>query len=101
MHRITVQYFSPADPAAFDERYENGHVPIVRGLPGLKSFTLSRPRPLGTEAPYLVAELWFEDAEALKAALQSPQMAEAAKDAATLDVASTVMFTGEVKEAAH
>ena len=98
MHRITVQYFSPADPAAFDERYESRHVPLVRALPGLKSFTLSRPRPLGTDAPHLVAELWFEDAEALKAALHSPEMAAAAEDAAKYDVAATIMFSGEVRE---
>lgn len=98
MHRITVQYFSPADPAAFDERYEDRHVPLVRALPGLTSFTLSRPRPLGTDAPYLVAEMWFKDAEALKTALRSPQMAAAAQDAAAFDVAATVMFSGEVQE---
>jgi uncharacterized protein (TIGR02118 family) len=101
MHRVTVQYFSPADPAAFDEAYEDRHVPLVRALPGLKSFTLSRPRPLGGEGPYLVAELWFEDADALKAALTSPEMAAAAEDAATYDVASTVMYSGEVSEALH
>ncbi|MFC5747627.1 EthD family reductase [Actinomadura rugatobispora] len=99
MHRITVQYFAPADPAAFDERYERVHVPLVRALPGLKSFTLSHPRPLGTDAPHLVAELWFEDGDALKAALTSPEMAAAAKDAATYKVASSVMYTGEVREA--
>ena len=98
MHRLTVQYFAPADPAAFDQAYESRHVPLVRDLPGLKSFTLTRPRALGGEAPHLVAELYFEDAEALDTALRSPQMAEAAKDAATYDVASTVMFTGEVRQ---
>ncbi|XVQ15723.1 EthD family reductase [Spirillospora sp. CA-255316] len=99
MHRVTVQYFSPADPAAFDEAYEARHVPLVRALPGLKSFTLSRPRPLGGEGPYLVAELWFEDADALKTALTSPEMTAAAEDAATYDVASTAMYSGEVHEA--
>ncbi|GAA3973194.1 hypothetical protein GCM10023085_64570 [Actinomadura viridis] len=98
MHRLTVQYFSPADPAAFDERYQSVHVPLVRALPGIRSFTLSRPRPLGGDGPYLVAELWFEDAGALTTALGSPEMKAAAEDAATYDVASTVMFSGEVTE---
>lgn len=99
MHRITVEYWTPADPAAFDERYESGHVPLVRALPGLLSFTLTRPRPLGGDAPHLVAEMWFADGEAMKVALRSPQMAAAAEDAAGLDVASTTMFAGEVDEA--
>ncbi|TDE37676.1 EthD family reductase [Actinomadura sp. 6K520] len=98
MHRLTVQYFSPADPAAFDERYESVHVPLVRALPGIESFTLARPRPLRGDAPYLVAELWFEDADALQTALGSPEMAAAGKDAATYEVASVVMFSGEVRE---
>ncbi|MFI0355745.1 EthD family reductase [Actinomadura sp. 9N407] len=100
MHRLTVQYFSPADPAAFDERYESVHVPLVLVLPGLKSFTLSRPRPLGGDGPYLVAELWFEDGDALAAALGSPEMKAAGEDAATYDVASSVMFSGDVHEMA-
>ncbi|MBO2457671.1 EthD family reductase [Actinomadura violacea] len=98
MHRLTVQYFAPADPAAFDERYRSTHVPLVHALPGLKSFTLTHPRALGTDAPYLVADLWFEDGDALNAALGSPQMAAAAEDAAKYDVASTTMFSGEVHE---
>ncbi|MEU9016203.1 EthD family reductase [Actinomadura sp. NPDC048394] len=98
MHRLTVQYFSPADPAAFDERYESVHVPLVHALPGLKSFTLTRPQALGAGAPYLVAELWFEDGDALAAALGSPEMAAAAEDAAKYEVASTTMFSGEVHE---
>lgn len=39
-------------------------------------------------------------AEALKAALKSPEMAETAADAQTFDVESTVMFSGEVVETA-
>ncbi|MEW2359448.1 EthD family reductase [Spirillospora sp. NPDC029432] len=98
MHRLTVQYFSPADPAKFDERYESVHVPLVRALPGIRSFTLTRPQALGGDGPYLVAELWFEDADALNAALGSPEMKAAGEDAATYDVASRVMFSGEVHE---
>jgi ribonuclease I len=45
--------------------------------------------------PHLVAELDFDDAESLKTALKSPEMAAVAADAATLD-AERVMFTGEV-----
>ncbi|MFD0683481.1 EthD family reductase [Actinomadura fibrosa] len=98
MQRLTVQYFSPADPDAFDKGYQERHVPLVRAVPGLKRFTLTHPQALGGDAPYLVAELYFEDADALKASLTSPEMGAAAQDAATYDVASTVMFSGEVTE---
>ena len=75
------------------------HVPLASKLPGLRRF-LGQP-PAGARprsAPYLVAELWFDDADALKAALKSPEMAETAADAQTFEVASMTMFTGEVTE---
>jgi uncharacterized protein (TIGR02118 family) len=96
MHRITIEYADPADPAAFDRRYEDEHVPLVRRLPGLARFAVSRPRGLGSPAPYLVAELWFDDAEAMKAAMRSPEMEETAAHAQGFEVASMTMFTGEV-----
>ena len=98
MHRITIQYGEPADPAAFDKHYQETHAPLASRLPGLRRYTVSRPRGLGAAAPYLVAELWFEDGDALKAALRSPEMAAAAADAQGLEVASMVMFTGAVED---
>ena len=97
-HRLTVQYVRPADPAAFEEAYRARHVPLVRAVPGLVRFTLSTPR--GTDAPYLVAELDFADAEGLQAALRSPEMAATAADAETYDVERRVMFTGAVEDVA-
>lgn len=32
----------------------------------MRRFTLSHPRGLSGDAPYLVAELWFDDGEAMK-----------------------------------
>jgi len=96
MHRLTIQYAVPADPEAFDAHYFDKHIPLVGPLPGLRAFTWSKPRPLGGEQTvYLVAQLDFDDAEAMTAALKSPQMAVASKDAAGLGV-PTVMFSGEV-----
>ena len=103
MHRITIQYAAPGDPAGFDAHYRDVHVPLASGLPGLRRFSLSRPRALGPgDAPYLVAELWFDDADALRAALKSSEMAATAADAARMveeyAVAGTSMFTGEVTD---
>jgi uncharacterized protein (TIGR02118 family) len=96
MHRLTVQYFDPTDGDAFLADYRARHVPLVQAIPGLQRFTLTTPR--GDGAPYLQAELWFADAETMKAGLSSPEMGAAAADAETYDVASKVMFTGEVEE---
>jgi uncharacterized protein (TIGR02118 family) len=96
-HRLTVQYSQPADPAAFDSHYFDVHVPLCADLPGLRAASYSKPRALGGGAvPYLVAQLDFEDVDALKAALRSPEMAAVGADAETLD-AERIMFTGEVR----
>lgn len=97
MHKLTVQYPTPPDPEAFETRYADEHVPIVRAIPGLERFTLSHPRGLAGEAPYLVAEMWFADSDALKTALRSPEMAAAGEHAAGFGL-ETTMFSGEVAE---
>jgi uncharacterized protein (TIGR02118 family) len=101
MHRLTIQYAAPADPTAFEQRYAAEHVALVRGIPGLRRFLLSHPRAMGAAgagpAPYLLAELWFDDAPALKAALRSPEMAETGAHAEALGVPMT-MFAGDIEE---
>jgi uncharacterized protein (TIGR02118 family) len=67
MHRITIEYGAPTDVEQFEQHYAEVHVPLASKLPGLRRFTTSHPRGLGTGAPYFVAELWFDDADALKA----------------------------------
>ena len=61
MHRITIQYGAPADAEAFDAYYAETHVPLASTLPGLRRLVRSHPRGLGGEAPYFVAELWFDE----------------------------------------
>ncbi len=96
MHRVTIQYAVPSDPAAFDEHYFERHVPMLAPVPGLESFSWSKPRPLGGEQlVYLVAELDFADEETMKAALASPAMQATGADARSLGVRMT-MFSGEV-----
>lgn len=99
MHRITIQYGQPADAAAFDSQYFDVHVPIVQGLPGLKRFIWSKPRPMG-EGPdiYFIAELWFDSADDMKTATKSPEMAAAGADLANFSVDSVAMSSGEVND---
>lgn len=99
MHRLTVQYFEPADGPAFEAAYRERHAPLVHAVPGVRRFTLSRPRgDQGT--PYLVAELWFDDLASMRSAIDSPEMAAAGADAESYDVARRTMHTGAVEEIA-
>lgn len=74
MPKLIVLYPTPADPATFERRYNLEHVPMVREkIPGLKKFVTAQV--LGTPtgaAPYQrVAELYFDSADSLQAAMAS------------------------------
>jgi uncharacterized protein (TIGR02118 family) len=97
MHRVTILYDAPTDPETFEQRYRAEHVPLVRALPGLVRFSVSHPRGMQGEAPYLVAELWFADSDTMRSALQSPEMGETGKHAAGLGAPMTI-FSGAVED---
>jgi uncharacterized protein (TIGR02118 family) len=96
MHKITVQYFDPADGDEFEAAYLERHAPLVQAVPGLERFTISLPQPDG--APYLVAELWFADGDALSSAQSSAEMAAVRADSTAYDVARRVIFAGSVED---
>ncbi|ADB74543.1 EthD family reductase [Geodermatophilus obscurus] len=80
-HRLLVQYGRPTDPAAFDQHYRDVHVPLAQKIPGVVRFDIGHASPLdGDAAPYLVAMLDFESAEAFAAGMQSAEGAAAAGD---------------------
>jgi uncharacterized protein (TIGR02118 family) len=93
---LTVEYDAPGDPAAFDARYTDEHVPLVQKIPGLAGFTLSHPT--GDDGtPYLVAELLWDDEAAFKAASATPEMA-ATREHARGCGATFRTFVGEVED---
>lgn len=86
MIRFLVVYETPADPAAFDQHYRDFHIPLAKKLPGLRQYTISRNTiPIrGGEAFYLVAELDWDDMDAMQAAFASPDGQAAAADVEVL-----------------
>ena len=77
--KVFAMYTKPADEAAFNARYFPGHVDLVKQIPGLQRFEVSRG--LGKNAPYwLIAEMVYADRDALMAAQGSPESAAARAD---------------------
>ncbi|WP_406463474.1 EthD family reductase [Streptomyces sp. NBC_01622] len=99
MHRLVVQYFDPADPEAFDARYRDEHVALVKAIPGLVDFQLSHPRGLRGVTPYLLVEMSFADEDAVATAMQSAEFTEAGKHAAGFEVASTALYISAPQQA--
>lgn len=99
MHRLTVCYGHPSDPATFDAHYRDVHRPIAEKIPGLQGLRLGAcdgvPAPDGTVAAapyYLVAELEFADGAALARGLSSPEGAAAAADLENFATGGVTLF---------
>ena len=83
MYRLYAVWTQPNDPEAFEKHYVDVHVPLAAKIPGLAKLVTTRTTTvLGDEpSPYhRIAELWFEDEEACRRAMQSPELEETAKD---------------------
>jgi uncharacterized protein (TIGR02118 family) len=101
--RFLAVYETPADPGVFDRHYRQVHMPLLRRLPGLRRYTVSRDvTALYGEPYYLVAELDWDSMADLRAAFASPEGRATADDAARLEELAAVrrmIFTAD--EAAH
>jgi len=94
---MLVLYNHPEDPAAFDKHYDEIHIPLTKQMPGLIRYTVSRN--LSRKAPhYLVAELDWEDRDALRAAGASEAGAAAAADVANFATGGVSTLIYEVAE---
>jgi len=94
---MLVLYNHPEDPAAFDEHYNEVHIPLAKQMPGLIRYTVSRN--LSKKAPhYLVAELDWEDMAAFRASTASEIAAEAAADVEKFATGGSSTLIYEVAE---
>jgi uncharacterized protein (TIGR02118 family) len=97
--RFLALYERPADPGAFDAHYRQIHIPLLRQLPELRRYTVSRDVVALHGAPcYLIAELEWDTMDELHAALASPEGSATSADAARLQELALVrrmIFTAE------
>ena len=83
--KLMAIYKTPKDAAAFDKYYVEIHAPLAKKMPGLRSFEVSSGAvglPVEPGAVHLVAILEFDSAEAIGAALGSPEGKATAADLA-------------------
>ena len=75
------------------------HVSLVRNVPGLRKWVQNHVVSTPQEAaPDGLGELWFDDAEAMKRAMNSPEMGAAVEDAKRfLDMAKTYALVVDEK----
>ena len=73
--KITITFWAPQDPEAFERHYVGTHAPLVRDLPGLRAYEYGRALTNfdGTEPDaFWVVSLTFDDADAMHASFASP-----------------------------
>jgi uncharacterized protein (TIGR02118 family) len=98
MVKLMVCYGTPEDPAAFDAYYAETHAPLAEQLPGLRRFEWGKVlgAPDGSAPPYyFVAELSFDDAEALQAGMASPEGLAAGADVANFATGGATLMIAE------
>jgi uncharacterized protein (TIGR02118 family) len=98
MVKLVVAYGPPEDPAAFDRYYADTHVPLVHKIPALRRFEAGKVlgTPDGSAPPfYYLAELSFDTAEDLQAALGSAEGQAAAADVATFASGGATLMIAE------
>ncbi|MDX8534764.1 EthD family reductase [Mesorhizobium sp. VK25A] len=83
MAGMVVIYKQPADVNAFDKHYFGTHIPLAKKIPGLRKYEVSRG-PITTVAGpsdiYLIGVLHFDDLDAMKKGMASPEGKAAGAD---------------------
>ena len=70
------------DPDEFERHYHDVHIPLARKLPGQRRYVVSKIRPSKRRQVrfYRVAENYFDDMDAVRRMLASPEAAATAND---------------------
>ena len=94
MPRLIALYNAPDDTDAFDAHYRDVHSAIVSRYPNLRDVRLTTPAGVAGRPPafYLMAEMIFDTAADLDAALVSDAGAESARDLRNFAGAGVTMF---------
>jgi uncharacterized protein (TIGR02118 family) len=101
MAKLVVLYKTPKNADAFDKYYYATHVPLAKKIPGLKKYDVSKgavASPAGASGIHLVAELYFDSLDAIKAAFGSPGGQAAAGDLANFADGGADLFFFDTKE---
>ena len=98
MIKLIALFTHPTDTEAFDRHYNEVHIPLVRQYPGLQRLEVARitGAPRGESPYYLIAEMYWEDAEAMNASFSSSEGRAVAKDARAFAADLITMHIAEV-----
>ena len=99
MVKAVVLYGPPEDVDAFERYYADTHTALATAIPGLRRFEAAQgiATPDGSEVPYQrIAELTFEDMNALQAGLGSEQGQAAVNDMPNFATGGATVFFAQI-----
>jgi uncharacterized protein (TIGR02118 family) len=99
MVKAVVLYGPPEDPDAFERYYADTHTTLAQKIPGLQRFEAARgfATPDGSAVPYQrIAELTFEDMNALQAGFGSDEGQAAVNDIPNFATGGVTIFFAEI-----
>jgi uncharacterized protein (TIGR02118 family) len=73
MHKLSLTFLNPPDPAAFEDAWSREFVPRAEAMPGIRKVIVSRviEQLSGPAEMVLVHEFLFDDLASAKAAMSS------------------------------
>ena len=100
MVKLIALYKTPDNIEEFDKHYADTHTPLVRKWPGLRKLEVANiyGAPIGEPKHYLMAEMYFDNQDAMQKALASPEGKAAARDVMEFAGSLVSMYFAEVKE---
>jgi uncharacterized protein (TIGR02118 family) len=100
MIKLIALYRTPPDPSAFDTHYDTIHTPLLRAFPGLRKLEITRitGAPIGIADYHLLCEMYFDDKDAMDAALASQQGRAVARDLMGFAADLVTVFHGDVAD---
>ncbi len=100
MVKLVAIYSKPDDVQAFENHYKEVHTPLVKKMSGLRKLEITHyfGAPQGDPRYYMMAEMYFDDKNALFAAVKSPEGMAAGKDLMGFAGKCVHMMFGEVAE---
>jgi|SRR4051795_2674786 len=101
MVKLVVLYGPPDDADAFEKHYADTHAGLAKAIPGLRRFESAHgiATPDGSDVPYQrIAELSFDDMDALQASMGSEEGRAAVDDIPNFATGGATVFIARIDE---
>ncbi len=97
MTKLIALYRKPPDPEGFDKHYFEVHTPLVRKYPGLRKLEITRVTgaPIGETQYHILCEMYFDNKDAMDAALASPEGKAVTRDLLSFAADVVTVFIGD------